>query len=287
VNEIGSIKKVRELLADKQLRIKKHFGQNFLTDQNMLRKIADAGKLTKASAVIEIGPGLGGLTEGLLAQAGKVLAYEIDTDLIPILNDQFHNQPHFQLLHQDILEANIDADIEKHLQGYTDIAVIANLPYYITTPILMRILETSKKVSRLIVMMQLEVASRLAAKPNTKEYNALSIVIQCRANVKTLFKVSRTVFIPAPNVDSAVVSLEITPFSALPEKEHKAFYHFVHACFTQRRKTLLNNLLTGPFGKTRSAYETVLTNLGIALDARAEQLEIRRFVDLYVALQDQ
>jgi 16S rRNA (adenine1518-N6/adenine1519-N6)-dimethyltransferase len=285
MNEIGSIKKVRELLADKQLRIKKHLGQNFLTDHNLLRKIGDAGKLTKASAVIEIGPGLGGLTEVLLAQAGKVLAYEIDADLIPILNEQFRNQPHFQLLHQDILEANIDADIATYLQGYTDIAVIANLPYYITTPILMRFLETSKKVSRLIVMMQLEVASRLAAKPNTKEYNALSIVIQCRANVKTLFKVSRTVFIPAPNVDSAVVSLEITPFSALPETEHKAFYHFVHACFTQRRKTLLNNLLTGPFGKTRSVYEEVLARLGIALDARAEQLEIRRFVDLYLALQ--
>ncbi len=286
MNEIGSIKKVREILADKQLRVKKHFGQNFLTDQNLLRKIADSGKLTKASAVIEIGPGLGGLTEVLLAQAGKVLAYEIDTDLIPILNDQFRNQPHFHLLHQDILEANIDADIATYLKDYTDIAVIANLPYYITTPILMRFLETSKKVSRLIVMMQLEVASRLAAKPNTKEYNALSIVIQCRANVKTLFKVPRTVFIPAPNVDSAVVALEISPFTALPEDQHKAFYTFVHACFTQRRKTLLNNLLTGPFGLSRSEYETVMSRLNIALDARAEQLEIRRFVDLYLALKE-
>jgi 16S rRNA (adenine1518-N6/adenine1519-N6)-dimethyltransferase len=281
MNEIGSIKKVREMLQENQFRIKKHYGQNFITDQNLLKKIVDSANIGPECGVIEVGPGFGALTQHLVVKAKKVLAFEIDKELIPLLQSQFINDPGFILIHQDILDVHIDEVIHTYLSDCKEIVVVANLPYYITTPILMRFLETSQKVSRLILMMQHEVAMRITGKPNTKDYNALSIVIQYLAKAKLLFKVPRTVFIPAPNVDSAIVHLEIKETKELNPQVEPRFFDFVHQCFTQRRKTLMNNLKASNLGKSKEEYEISLTSLGIALDARSEQLDVLTFLHLF------
>lgn len=284
MSPLGSLKSIRETMEKHGLRAKKQFGQNFLFDANVLNNIADAAKLSKQSAAIEVGPGLGGLTELLAEKAGAVLAYEIDKDLVPILRTHFEPQPHVRFLEKDILDADVDADAAAFLSGYDDVALVANLPYYITTPILMKVLETAKSVKRMIVMMQLEVAQRITGKPGTKDYNALSIVIQYRAKVKQLFKVPRTVFVPAPNVDSAVVLLEMKDTRALPASKEEAFFRFAHDGFRQRRKTLANNLLIEPTTRTRSGIEAALSNLGLATDVRGEQLSIEQFLALFERL---
>lgn len=284
MSPLGSLKSIREAMEKHDIRAKKQFGQNFLFDANVLNNIADAAKLTKSSAAIEVGPGLGGLTELLALRSGAVLAYEIDKDLIPILRQHFAPNAHVKILHQDILESLLDQDIQTHLADYDDIALVANLPYYITTPILMKVLESSRLVKRMIVMMQLEVAQRIAGKPGTKDYNALSIVIQYRAHVKQLFKVPRTVFLPAPNVDSAVVELVMKPKRALPEEQEEAFFRFAHDCFRQRRKTLVNNLLIEPTTRTRTQIEGTLDALGLSRDVRGEQLSIETFIELFLRL---
>lgn len=284
MSPLGSLKSIRETMEKHGLRAKKQFGQNFLFDANVLRNIADAAKLSKQSAAIEVGPGLGGLTELLAEQAGAVLAYEIDKDLVPILKEHFRPLPHVTFLEKDILASDVDADVLEYLKDFEDVALVANLPYYITTPILMKILETAASVKRMIVMMQLEVAQRIAGKPGTKDYNALSIVIQYRAKVKQLFKVPRTVFLPAPNVDSAVVLLEMKETRALPEAKEEAFFRFAHDGFRQRRKTLANNLLIEPTNRTRTQIETALSHLRLSHDVRAEQLSIEQFLSLFEVL---
>lgn len=282
---LGSLKSIRETMEKHGLYAKKQFGQNFLFDANVLKNIADAAKLSETSAALEIGPGLGGLTE-VLAGRCAVLAYEIDKDLVPILKEHFQDAPHVTILERDVLKSDIDADIASHLPDIADIALVANLPYYITTPILMKVLETSKKVRRMIVMMQLEVAQRIVSKPGTKDYNALSIVIQYRAKARQLFKVPRTVFLPAPNVDSAVVELVMKETRALPEAKEEAFFRFAHDAFRQRRKTLVNNLLVQPSTLTRTAVETALAAMGLTLDIRGEQLSVEQFLELFTLLEN-
>lgn len=282
--KLSSNQSIRELVANKQFRIKKHFGQNFLTDDNILRKIVAYAHIQPTDAVIEIGPGLGALTSHLIQTNAKVLAYEIDRDLIPLLNQEFGQNKSFTLLHKDILEADIDQDIESYLGASSDIIVVANLPYYITTPILMKFLETSKRVTRLIIMMQQEVALRLTSKPSSKDYNALSIIVQYLTKPSYAFKVPRTVFIPQPNVDSAIVVLEVRKNRDLPESYEQPFFDFIHRCFQQRRKTLVNNLIQGSQAMTRLDIETLLIQHNIPLTIRSEQLTIEDFKKLFFAI---
>ena len=207
--KIGNQAFVNKALQDNNLQAKKKFGQNFLTDQNILTSIVDSASITKNDAVIEIGPGLGSLTERLCDVAGFVLCYEIDKDLIPVLENNLSSFSNYKILNKDILEVNIDNDIDTYLKDYENVYVVANLPYYITTPIIFKLLTTTNKIKRLVMMMQLEVALRICGKPRTKDYNALSIAIQYRCFATKVCNVPRTVFIPAPNVDSAVVRLDI------------------------------------------------------------------------------
>lgn len=280
MKNIGSIHTTHAILADESFRIKKHLGQNFLVDQNILEKIVTEAKVTPETDVIEIGPGFGALTEILLSRSRRVLAYEIDKELIPILKRNFSKAENFILLHQDILDAVIDEDIEKHLPGATHVVVIANLPYYITTPILMRFLETSHRTDKLILMMQSEVAERVTSRPDTKDYNALTVVINYRAETKTLFQVPRTVFIPQPNVDSTVVEIRVREHMAEIPADEPRFFTLVHQCFTQRRKTLLNNLRQALPDWPRTDIETLLATCGLDLNVRAEALDIPDFIRL-------
>jgi len=280
MKNIGSIRSTKDILMQQNFRIKKHFGQNFLVDPNILEKIADQSGLSPKTDVIEIGPGFGALTEILLSRTRRLLAYEIDKELIPILKGQLGGKDNFILLNQDILDADIDGDIGKYLPDAEEVVVVANLPYYITTPILMRFLETSRRVTRMIVMMQAEVADRVTSRPATKDYNALSVVINYRAETRVLFRVPRTVFIPQPNVDSTVVEIRVrTDIPGKPADESR-FFTLVHQCFAQRRKTLLNNLRQALPGLSRDQIEQLLAECGIPLDIRAEALDIPDFIRL-------
>lgn len=273
--KIGNVGFVHKTLKDNNLQAKKKFGQNFLTDQNILSGIVNASEVTKRDAVIEIGPGLGALTEHLCEQAGFVLAYEIDTDLLPLLKENLKQYNNYKVINQDILKADVNADIDQYLKDYENVYVVANLPYYITTPIILGLLSKETRISRYVMMMQLEMADRICGKPKTKDYNALSVVIAYKAVAKKVLNVPRTVFIPAPNVDSAVVRLDIhetKPYQALDEE---TFNKVIRVCFTQRRKTLYNNL---SMEYPKDFVNKLLQDLNINPSIRSEALDIKDFI---------
>ena len=273
--KIGNVGFVNKTLKENNLQAKKKFGQIFLTDQNILSGIVNAGEITKNDAVIEIGPGLGALTEHLCEAAGFVLAYEIDTDLLDLLSENLKQYNNYKVINEDILKVDIKQDIETYLSEYENVYVVANLPYYITTPIILGLLSKETRISRYVMMMQLEMADRICGKPKTKDYNALSVVIAYKAIAKKVLNVPRTVFIPAPNVDSAVVRLDIhetKPYQALDEE---VFNKVIRLCFTQRRKTLYNNLsLEYP----KDFINKLLEDLNINPSIRAEALDIKDFI---------
>ncbi len=275
MSKIGSISFVEQTIKSNQFKIKKKFGQNFLTDASILNHIVDASLVTQEDAVIEIGPGLGALTELLCQRAGFVMTYEIDTDLIPILEKNLKEYSNYKIIVGDILKADISKDIEAYLNPYKNIYVVANLPYYITTPILLGLLSKDLPIKRYVMMMQLELANRICGKPDTKEYNALSVWIEYKAKASKVMKVPRTVFIPAPNVDSAVVCLDVYeqyPFTALDEQQ---FSELIRQCFAQRRKTIYNNLCNR---YDKAMVIQMLNDLNIAPSVRAETLSVAEFV---------
>lgn len=269
-----------QIIQETDFRIKKHLGQNFLVDDNILDKIVREAKISSNTCVIEIGPGIGSLTGKLLEVAKKVLAYEVDKELIPILTKAFQDSPNITFINQDILKVGIDEDINQHFPNEDEIVVVANLPYYITTPILMKFLEESKRVKKLILMMQLEVARRITSKPDSKDYNALTIAIGYRAQAEILFKVPKTVFMPMPGVDSAIVEIKVKNQPDFPAKDEKAFFAFVHHAFSQRRKTLINNLLAHYPKGTRQDFEELLRRNNLEVAIRAEAVDIQTFVNL-------
>lgn len=277
-NKIGSQAFVNKTLNENNLHAKKKFGQNFLTDQNILNQIVEASDLDRDTAVIEIGPGLGSLTERLCENAGFVLAYEIDTQLIPILHKNLARFTNYEVVNEDILKVDINKDISEKLRKFKKIHLVANLPYYITTPIILNLLSQTKKIQKYIMMMQLEVCDRICGKPKTKDYNALSVVIQYRAMAKKVCKVPRSVFIPQPNVDSAVVKLQLYEVAKYKAKDEQFFFEFIRECFTQRRKTLINNL-SNKYDKNKVLQILKEINLNPAI--RSEELTIEQFI--YIA----
>ena len=270
-----SHRNVQELMKKHAISIKKKYGQNFLLDKNILMKIVNTASIDEETLVIEIGPGLGSLTEYLVAQAKHVLAYEIDTQLIPVLQESFQNQ-RVTLIHDDILKRNIDDDINELNETFSKVIVVANLPYYITTAILMKCLEESQRIDTMIVMMQYEVARRITASRQTKDYNALSVAIQYRAKTTLAFKVPRSVFLPPPNVDSAVVVLDYYQTPPVPIANEAYFFQFIKACFRQRRKTILNNLSLA-LEMDKEHLREHLIECKIQPEQRAETLSLEDF----------
>lgn len=278
MKSIGTRKVTKELIERHNFHIKKQFGQNFLTDRNILRNIVSQAQVDKDTIVVEIGPGLGALTEQLLEHAAHVLAYEIDTALVPILNEAFVDEA-FTLIAGDILRQDVDADIAGLLVTKPRVIVVANLPYYITTPIILKLLEQSKRIKEYYVMMQLEVARRFTSMPRTKDYNSLSVFLQFKTDSEILMKVPKQVFHPAPNVDSAVVKMRVKDhFKRFPEDE-SLFYRLVRTAFSMRRKTLVNNL-SAPMGVDKNTVENILVELGFSPKVRAEELNVGDFIDL-------
>ena len=268
---------------------KKSFGQNFLTDTNILQKIVDTAEIDDQVNVIEIGPGIGALTEFLAERAAQVMAFEIDHRLVPILADTLRDFDNVTVVNEDILKV----DLAQHIQNFKNpdlpIKVVANLPYYITTPILMHLIESGIPFSEFVVMMQKEVADRISAKPKTKAYGSLSIAVQYYMTAKVAFIVPRTVFVPAPNVDSAILKMVRRPEPAVAVEDEKFFVKVSKASFTHRRKTLWNNL-TGYFGKTEEVKDKLtkaLDQAGLSPSVRGEALGLEEFASLSDALKGQ
>lgn len=278
--DISNKSRTRSIIAAHEFKFKKKFGQNFLTDGNILRKIIETAKLNKDVAVIEIGPGIGALTEHLARSAKNVVAYEIDATLIPILEEVLAPYTNVKIINEDILKADVTGMINTDMANAKEIAVVANLPYYITTPILMGLIETRLPIDRYIVMMQLEVAKRLSAQPGTKDYNALSIAVQYYCDVKIAINVPKDVFIPAPNVDSAVVVLTRKKKPSVEVKNEDFFMELIHACFKQRRKTLVNNLSVYFQGLTKEEITNKLEMVDILPNVRGEALTVEDFARL-------
>lgn len=270
---------------------KKNLGQNFLVDLAAIKGIVEAADIQTGDQVIEIGPGIGSLTEQLLLAGAKVLAYEVDQDLPEILKNELPQKVageelsnRFKLVMKDVLKANFTKDSDGFLDLNKSVKIVANLPYYITTPIIFNLIKSNLAFSSLTLMTQKEVAERLVAKPKTKEYGPLTIAVQSRMNVKLAEEVKSTSFMPRPKVDSAVVVL--TPLTEKPDIDDYSFFdHVVKMCFAQRRKTLANNLKS--LVKDRDMREKMINDLGLDLRVRPEELTLNQFVELAHLLKDQ
>ena len=289
--EIGSRTRTRAIMEKYGIRTKKSFGQNFLTDLNVLKNIVEAADITANDNVIEIGPGIGALTEQLAQAAGEVLALEIDQDLIPVLKEVLSPYDNVKVINQDVLQANLPELIKKEFKDPSrPIKVVANLPYYITSPILMNLLASPVEWATICVMMQKEVAQRLTAKPGTKQYGALTLAIEYQMQAKIAFDVSRKVFVPAPNVDSAIVVLTARP-NPLPVQpfDKQKLSGFIRGCFAHRRKSLWNNLqsVIGKDPAVKEKMTAILTQLDISPQIRPEKLTLEQFIELANALHQQ
>lgn len=287
VPDIATPMRTQAIMNSFGINTKKSLGQNFLTDINILKNIVAAGDVQPTDNVIEIGPGIGALTEQLARAAKQVVAFEIDDRLIPVLEHTMTPYDNVTVVNQDILTVDLEQAIKEH---FTDpgapLKLVANLPYYITTPILMQVLQSDVKFANIVVMMQKEVASRLSAEVGTKDYGALTLAVQYRMNATLAFTVSRTAFVPNPNVDSAIISLTPRePLKVLPHNE-KQLFNLFKVGFTMRRKTLWNNLITA-FGKDdvmKAKLTAALADIDLDPRIRAEKLSLEKFIDLHNAL---
>lgn len=274
---IATPSKTKEILEKFDLYAKKNYGQNFLVEPGIVDKIARSAMSDKPCTVFEIGPGIGALTQALSRYANKVVSFEIDERLIPVLKDTLSDCDNVEIIHTDFLEIDLKAWVEKYQKEGEDVVIAANLPYYITTPILFKIFESDANVEQITVMMQKEVADRFAAQVNTKDYNALSVVTQYRCEVKPVMKIPRNVFNPKPNVDSSVIRFRFKNDQRVVDEEY--FFTMVKGCFKQRRKTMLNNY--GEFCKSKDIARVNMGKANIQENIRAEALSLEQFICLF------
>ena len=262
-----------------RFQLSKSLGQNFITDKNVIERIVEGAGPTEDDLVIEIGPGIGVLTAEAAQQAAKVVAIEIDSKLIPILDETLAEYDNVEVINQDILKTDLNVIIdEQRAKGSFsgDVKIIGNLPYYITTPIIMHILENSIRAESITVMMQKEVADRIKASPGNKTYGAISAAVQYYCEVEQVVSVPKEVFVPRPKVDSAVLKLTIRDKNPVDLIDEKAFFACIKSGFGQRRKTLLNSL-TGTYGLPKDEIRRILEEAGIDPVRRAETLDMNEF----------
>lgn len=289
MKDIATPNRTKGILEKYGFSFKKSLGQNFLIDTNVLNRIVDFAEMSSETAAIEIGPGIGALTEQLAKRAKKVIAFEIDQRLLPILGETLEPYDNVKIIHSDVLKANVRQVVEEEFEQDQDIMVVANLPYYVTTPILFKLLEEQLPIRGIVVMLQKEVADRIAAAPGTKDYGSLSIALQYYTEAETVMIVPRTVFVPQPNVDSAVIRLTKRERPAVAVQDEAFFFEVVRASFAQRRKTLMNNLVNNLQGipKDKELLEQALQETGIDPKRRGETLTIEEFGRLSDALYKQ
>lgn len=284
--EIANPTRTRAIMETYGLTFKKSLGQNFLTDINILKNIVAAAEVSEEDNVIEIGPGIGALTEQLAKRANKVMALEIDDRLLPVLADTLSPYENVEVVHQDILKADLKALIAEHFETGHKLKLVANLPYYITTPILMHLLDSGIEFETIVVMMQKEVAERLAANPGTKAYGSLSVAVQYEMDSEIAFIVPKTVFVPQPNVDSAIIVLSKKKVKPKEPQDEKHFKKLVKGSFMHRRKSLWNNLqsLYGKDPETKEKMLQALEAADVKQSIRAEKLTVADFINLSDAL---
>lgn len=272
-----SPKYIKEIVNKYDFAFSKSLGQNFLIDGNIVRKIVREANITKDDYVLEIGPGIGTLTEELALNAKKVVAVELDNNLLPILDETLKNYDNIEIIHGDILKVDIDKIIEEKFEGKS-IKVVANLPYYVTTPIIAMLLEKDLNLDSIIVMVQKEVAERMAASPGSKDYGSLSVFVNFYSNPEIVVKVPKTVFMPQPKIDSSVIKLNIK--KELPEVDKEQFFKVVKAAFSKRRKTIINSLSTYGFKLDKEDFKKALDEAGIKQEERAENISVNDFIKI-------
>ena len=277
--DIATPSRTKEILAKPGFSVKKSLGQNFIVDPNILVNIVAAAGLDKDTNVVEVGPGIGALTEHLARASKEVVAFEIDDRLLPVLADTLSPYDNVEIVHTDVLKANLAEILTPRLNLEERLMVVANLPYYITTPIIMHFLESEVRIDGLVIMTQKEVGDRITAAPGTKAYGSLSIAIQYYMEAEIAFIVPKTVFVPQPNVDSAIIKLTRREQPSVIVKNEKIFFQVARAAFVQRRKTLWNNLLVR-YGKEEEIKEKLVKALELAdIDPkrRGETLSLAEF----------
>jgi 16S rRNA (adenine1518-N6/adenine1519-N6)-dimethyltransferase len=274
----------KELINKYDIRLTKSLGQNFLVDDNIIDKIVNSADIAKKDIVIEVGPGIGNMTRRLAAKAGRLIAVEIDRHLIPALEEVLQDFPNSLLINKDILKTSLEDVIkeEKEKEPETGcVKIVANLPYYITTPIIMKFLEENPGIDTMVFMIQKEVAERIIASPGRKDYGALSVAVQYYSKPERLFDVSPNCFVPKPDVDSTVIRMKVFKEPAVKLLNKDIFFKTVKASFGQRRKTLLNALAnSNKFAYSKEEIRQILINLNIDENARGETLTINQFAEI-------
>lgn len=274
---IATPSRTKELLERHDLYAKKNFGQNFLIEAGVVDKIARHAIISDHCVAIEIGPGIGALSQFLCAYAKKVIAFEIDHRLPAVLADSLSACDNFEVVLEDFLQVDVKEWVDPLIKEGYDVVFAANLPYYITTPILFKLFESNADIAAITVMMQKEVADRFKADVNTKDYNALSVITQYRCHITQVMNVPKSVFNPKPKVDSAV--LQFTFKRHEKQIDEEAFFAMVKACFKQRRKTILNNY--GEYCENKEIARSILESANINVQTRAEGLTLEEFIRLF------
>lgn len=272
--KLYSPKVMKDILKFHGFKFSKSLGQNFLIDGNIINKIVDTAEIDERSGVIEIGPGFGTLTQGLCNKACKVVAIEVDKTLKNIHKDIIPYE-NLKIIYEDFMKVNINELINDEFDGL-DVKLVANLPYYITTPIIMKVLEGKYKISKIVIMVQKEVAYRLNAKPGTKEYGAISLAVQYRADTSIAMIVPNSVFMPRPKVDSAVIELNILKEPRIEVADEKLMFSVIRGSFAQRRKTILNSL-SNSLDYPKEFVKKALENADIDSGIRGEMLSLEQF----------
>lgn len=277
---LGSPSATKEVISKYSFAFQKKFGQNFLIDSNILENIVDAAEITKDDFVLEIGPGIGTMTQYLCEAARQVVAVEIDKMLIPILEDTLSEYDNVEVINQDVLKVDIKSLAEEKNDG-KPIKVVANLPYYITTPIIMGLFESGVPIESITIMVQKEVADRMQTGPGSKEYGALSLAVQYYADAKVMLNVSATCFMPRPNVDSAVIKLTRHKEPVVEVKDEKLMFRVIRASFNQRRKTLVNGLKnSSELDFSKEEIISAIQKIGKDESIRGEKLTLEEFAEL-------
>lgn len=284
---MNTLEKTRKIINEYNIKANKKFGQNFLIDDSILEKIVEVADIQENDLILEIGPGLGNLTEYILKKSNYAILIEIDSKMEIILKNRFSNFHNYKLINEDILKINIDdfiEKIEKELnKKFQKVKVVANLPYYITTPILFKLLQESKRINEIIVMIQKEVAERMVAKNKSKEYGILTLMVDYLSDANICFLVPNDSFIPKPEVTSAVIKL--VKNKKYNVKEEKLFFEFIHSAFAQRRKKIVNSLESKHFrNMTKEELNQLLEKLGYSLNTRAEELTIQDYIKIVNAI---
>ena len=278
--KLSDPKKTIEVIQQYQFAFQKRFGQNFLIDAHVLEKIVSAAGITKDDCVLEIGPGIGTMTQYLAESAGQVIAVEIDTNLLPILTDTLKDYSNVKVINQDILKVDINELVKEYNNG-RPIKVVANLPYYITTPIIMGLFESNVPIDNITVMVQKEVADRMQVGPGSKDYGALSLAVQYYASPYIVANVPPNCFIPRPNVGSAVIRLTRYQEPPVQVKDPKLMFKLIRASFNQRRKTLQNGLNNSPeISFSKEEITKAIESLGVSPSVRGEALSLEQFAQL-------